>query len=137
MLIIKNINYLECLDIRHKVLWPSKPKEFCIVAGDKEANHYGAFIEGKLLGVASTYQNDSSVRLRKFAVDKVFQGKGVGSQLLSNIIETERANTRQIFWCDARASAVNFYNKFGLTKQGEVFDKSGVLYYKMSLSLQQ
>ena len=39
------------------------------------------------------------------------------------------------FWCDARKSAVGFYQKFGLDKQGEEFTKSGIPYYKMAVKL--
>lgn len=133
---IKNLNWKDTLDIRHRVLWPNKSKTFCFVEGDKHANHYGAFVKGSLIGVASTYKNDDSVRLRKFAADNNFQGKGLGSQLLTYIIETERSNGLLKFWCDARTSAVNFYEQFELSKEGDVFYKSGVSYYKMSLNLQ-
>ncbi|GAK86209.1 hypothetical protein JCM19238_3799 [Vibrio ponticus] len=41
----------------------------------------------------------------------------------------------EYFWCDARASALGFYRKFGLMQEGEEFYKSEVAYYKMSLHI--
>ena len=41
------------------------------------------------------------------------------------------------FWCDARKTAVGFYKKFGMERLGTEFNKSGVLYFKMEISLRQ
>ncbi len=134
---IKRIDWQDTLEIRQKVLWPNKPKEFCIVEGDEFANHYGIYGKNKLIGVASTYKNENSVRLRKFAVIQENQGEGYGRKLLKRIIELERESGSGIFWCDARESAVSFYKQFGMEVEGSVFYKSEVSYFKMSLDLHE
>ncbi len=133
---VKRIDWQDTLDVRHKVLWPNKSKEFCIVDGDKSAKHYGIYKEDKIIGVASIYRNANSVRLRKFAVDEKYQGYGYGSKLLKRIIELEQEDGSEIFWCDARESAVGFYKQFGMYVEGDIFHKSGVPYFKMSRNLQ-
>ena len=133
---IKEVDWKAVLDVRHQVLWPNKSKEFCIVKGDKTANHYGIYCENELVGVASTYRDKNSVRLRKFAVIEKYQGKGYGSKLLKKIIKLERKNVSDIFWCDARKTAVSFYQQFGMEVEGEVFYKSEEPYVKMLLNLQ-
>ena len=132
---IRTINWQETLPIRHKVLWPNKTPDDCIVEGDPQGLHYGIYIDKELACVASLFISEKSVRLRKFATLERFQGKGLGSFMLNHLIGEmkEKANTH--FWFDARESALDFYKRFGFTKEGKRFFKSEVPYFKMSKSL--
>jgi len=73
-------------------------------------------------------------RLRKFATLVEFQGCGLGSALITHIIRQLKEIEAESFWCDARKTAVGFYKKFGMEKQGTEFNKSGILYFKMEVS---
>lgn len=132
---IRSIQWEEALPIRHKVLWPSKPALFCNVEGDESANHYGVYIKGKLVSVASIYVKDQVARLRKFATLVECQGCGIGSKLLTYILNDLKEFGIVIFWCDARKTAISFYEQFGMTIQGTEFNKSGVSYVKMEIRL--
>ena len=76
-------------------------------------------------------------RLRKFATLVEFQGCGIGSTLITFIVSELVKLGVESFWCDARKTAVGFYKKFGMQRQGTEFNKSGVLYFKMQVCLQQ
>lgn len=131
---IRTIQWEETLPIRHKVLWPSKSALFCKVDGDEIAKHYGVYIKAKLVSVASVYIENNVARLRKFATLVEHQGCGIGSKLLTHILsELENIGTES-FWCDARKTAIGFYKKFGMKKQGAEFNKSGLLYLKMEIN---
>jgi GNAT superfamily N-acetyltransferase len=132
---IQTIHWREALPVRHQVLWPNKPPLFCKVDGDEIANHYGAYIDGKLVCVASIYIDKDKARLRKFATLPGYQGKGAGTQIISYIIRELRGTGITYFWCDARKSAVGFYRRFGLEQKGSEFKKSGIPYYKMEIQL--
>ena len=134
-MIIKAIHWEDALPIRHAVLWPNKPPSFCKIEDDETANHYGVFIENKLVCVASVYIQQQTARLRKFATLSDFQGKGIGSYMLAYLIETLKILDLEVFWCDARETALPFYQRFGLEKQGSRFEKSGIPYYKMTMKL--
>lgn len=97
--------------------------------------HYGIFVDNRLVGVASTYDDAGSVRLRKFAIESEFQGLGLGTALLTHIIDKVRNTGSSKFWCHARESALGFYSRFGLHAEGEKFYKSGKPYYQMSVTL--
>jgi len=114
------------------VLWPDKDPEFCHVPGDEGALHFGVFIESMLVCVASVYPSKKNARLRKFATLKEFQGRGIGTKLLNYIFESLNENRNIKFWCDARESAVEFYERFGMSKEGGKFYKYNIPYYKMS-----
>ncbi len=128
---IQQITWEEALPVRHSVLWPSKPPLFCKVEGDELATHYGAFIDGNLVCVASIYIDGEQARLRKFATLHEYQGQGIGSKVIKQAIEHLKQLDVQCFWCDARTTALSFYQKFGLQVEGAEFDKAGVSYYKM------
>ncbi len=132
---INQITWQRTIDIRHKVLWPNKPAEFCKVEGDEQALHFGYFDEEELVSVASIYIDGDKARLRKFATLHAFQGRGIGTRLIEHILLELSQQGISYFWCDARASAVGFYARFGMKPFGEQFYKSGVAYYKMSLRL--
>ena len=129
----------QVLPIRHQVLWPDKPLEFCKVEGDVDARHFAIELEQKLISVASIYfsqymnENIKKARLRKFATLPDYQNKGFGSQLLKhilNVLETENVST---LWLDASQSAISFYKQFGFSNEDnrEVFFKSNIPYVKM------
>lgn len=133
IMIIQKITWDEALPVRHCVLWPTKPLLFCKVEGDEAANHYGAFVDDKLVCVASIYIDGDKARLRKFATLLEFQSNGIGTKVIKHVISELKESSVDYFWCDARTSALGFYEKLGLQKQGIEFKKSGVLYYKMAV----
>lgn len=131
---IRKVTTAEALPIRHLVLWPNKSPSFCEVEGDESATHYGAFIGGILVCVASVYNNGHEARLRKFATLSEYQGKGIGTKVIEKLVRDLKRENVSYFWCDARTSALSFYQKFGLCVEGEEFYKSNVAYFKMSVS---
>lgn len=74
-------------------------------------------------------------RFRKFATAVPWQGKGIGSALLAHTIEAAVQAGAKSIWCDARQSALPFYEKFGMGAEGEVFFKGDVPYLRMSKRL--
>jgi predicted GNAT family N-acyltransferase len=132
---IRSISWDEALPIRHKVLWPNKPLLFCKVDSDETAQHYGAYLNGELVCVASIYLDGRVARLRKFATLAEFQGQGIGSNIITYILKELKKADIESFWCDARITATGFYKKFGMKQQGTKFIKSDVEYVKMEVSL--
>ena len=125
----------EVLPIRHTVLWPEKPLDFCKVKGDEEALHFGVLHNDNLVCVASIYINKNSARLRKFATLVPFQGQGLGSSLLKHIFDILKKQEVTHFWCDARVESAGFYAKLGLKTKGAQFYKSELPYIIMEKSL--
>lgn len=132
---IKRVSAEEVLGIRHEVLWPEKPVDFCRLEDDKSGIHYGCYIDNKLVSVASVFIHCKRARLRKFATIKKFQGKGIGSYLLKSIITDIKKAGIEIFWCDARVSASDFYKRFSMTQKGDIFLKSDIEYIVMEREL--
>ncbi|WMC12199.1 GNAT family N-acetyltransferase [Oceanimonas pelagia] len=122
----------EVLPLRHTVLWPNEPMAFSRVPEDDAGAHVGVRQHGEVICVASVFWDGDNARLRKFATSAECQGQGVGSAVLEFLIEHLRARGVRVFWFDARASALDFYQRFGFAVEGERFYKHGVAYYRMS-----
>jgi ribosomal protein S18 acetylase RimI-like enzyme len=135
MMDVRIITLDEALPVRHRVLWPDKPLSFCTVEGDESSIHYGVFLHNDLVCVGSTFINNRTARLRKFATLEEFQGRGAGTQLISHIVGEIIQADVETFWCDARSTAVGFYKKFGMEVRGDEFIRSGISYYKMEVKL--
>ncbi|WP_281629905.1 GNAT family N-acetyltransferase [Vibrio sp. St2] len=131
---VRKISAEETLALRHRVLWPEKSIDFCRVEEDDVGLHFGAFVDGELVCVASVFVSDNVARLRKFATSPEYQGQGIGSSVLKAIISELQNTGVIIFWCDARESALTLYKRFGMTEQGERFYKGDIPYYKMSVA---
>lgn len=132
---IQPIATKETLPLRHKVLWPDHPMERSKVEGDEAASHYGGYLDGTLICVASLFQVGDGMRLRKFATDPAFQGQGFGTQMLNHLLKEAKTTGVNVFWFDARESALPFYARHGYQPDGERFYNSGVPYFRVSKSL--
>jgi len=113
------------------------PEDFCFVVGDEYAKHYGVEVDGELVAVASVFidEDEGSARLRKFATLIEHRHMGLGSALIGHIIEDIQRYEVNYFWCIARESTVEFYEKFELVIEGDRFSKCGVNFYRMGRKL--
>jgi len=81
---IRKIRGADTIDLRHRVMWPDKPKSHVVLPDDASATHFGSFVGGALIGVASFFPDGKVYRLRKLAVDEAFQSRGVASALIAH-----------------------------------------------------
>lgn len=132
---ISTISWEQTIPLRHSVLWPNKPKEYCHVDGDSEGLHFGVFFGDVIVCVASIYLTEDRARLRKFATDEAFQGQGIGTKMLEHIVQTLARDHVKSLWCDARESALGLYKRFGMSQYSERFYKADVAYFKMEVTL--
>lgn len=116
-------------------MWANKPLDFVMLPNDSDGFHYGLFKNQQLVSVISMFVNNNSGQFRKFATDKTQQGNGYGTQLLTFLIEEAKNIGLQELTCDARVSAVTFYERFGMKTCSEIFQKSGKDYVKMIVKI--
>ncbi len=130
---IVELDCTQTIPVRHEVLWPDMPEDFCHVPGDEDARHYGVEVDGEVVCVASVFIDveAKSARLRKFATVLEHRHLGYGSSVVEHILKQLPEIGIEYFWCDARESAMDFYHKFDMNAEGDAFYKSGVEYYKM------
>jgi GNAT superfamily N-acetyltransferase len=72
-------------------------------------------------------------RLRGMATTPERQGTGVGAAVVNYALDFARRRAGRLMWCDARTSAVRFYEQHGFATEGEEFlhAESGTPHYRM------
>ncbi len=132
---VLRISARDTYPIRQQMLRPGRPLSECAFQGDDEDQtfHLGAFVENKLVSVASFYfdrhpdiDGPYQYRLRGMATLPDFQRRGLSSELLRMAFPIIKQNQCDILWCNAREAAVPFYEQVGFKKLSEVFDIPGI-----------
>lgn len=100
----------------------------------KGSFHLGAFIDGKLVSVASFLRENNHLfeeihqyRLQGMATLEEYQGQQIGSKLLAHGEKILKQKHARLLWCHAKFPVSNYYTRFGLREHGEAFviDKIG------------
>jgi GNAT superfamily N-acetyltransferase len=147
---ILHITAEDTYPLRHQVLWPHKSLSAVHLPSDSISIHLGAFADEEIsssakhspIGVIticlSKRENklplpteELEAQFRKFAVAPEWQGQGVGSKLLEHAAAVARDAGARTMWCDARTSALPFYQRFGMQTEGSSFMRKEVEYVKM------
>lgn len=151
----RRIEVKDTLSLRHSVLWPTKDVSHVQLPEDDKGVHLGAFLVNaerkEPVAVISLFIEDipqfpellphlvhgtCTIRFRKFACHIAYQGKGVGSHLLEYAVSFARSQMNgALLWCDARLTALGWYQKRGLEQFEGTFYKGHVEYVRMKLEL--
>lgn len=96
--------------------------------------HFLATIDGKPVGAARWRETEKGVKLERFAVLKEFREKGVGSALVSAVmddINNSLDNPKGKCYLHAQLEAIPLYAKFGFKPQGEQFLECDIVHQTM------
>ncbi|MGR3810581.1 GNAT family N-acetyltransferase [Jiulongibacter sp. NS-SX5] len=132
---IREIKKEEVWPLRHEVMWPDKPFEYVKVANDADGKHFGLFENENLVSVVSLFMENGSAQFRKLATKVSAQRKGYASELIARLIQEAKGNGADKIWCNARGNKTGYYEKFGLKKTDQTFQKGGLDYVIMEMRL--
>jgi predicted GNAT family N-acyltransferase len=142
---VLRISAQDTYPIRQQVLVPTHNLQKAKFENDDDEDisfHLGAFTNSKLVSVASFFYERNPIfedlhqyQLRGMATLPENQGQGLSSELLTTAFPIIKQNFCTLLWCNARESAIGYYEKVGFQKHNdEVFsiDDIGphVLMYK-------
>lgn len=143
--LVKKIDARTTHSVRHPVLRTGKPIETCVFLGDdlETTFHFGLYFKTQLIGVTTFMASENVIfkehpqyQMRGMAILKEFQGKGLGTVLISKGEEFLRLQKTKLVWCNAREIAVSFYKRNGFTITGEPFEIREIgMHYKMFKTL--
>ena len=128
---VRQISANDTYHIRGQMLRPGRDLSECVFKGDEsdQTLHLGAFVEKKLVSIASFYFNQSQsfeapnqFQLRGMATLPEFQNQGLSRELLKFGFPLIKRNFCDLVWCNARISAVGFYETVGFKTIGDTFD---------------
>jgi|GEM_PF-153898 len=130
MPIVKEITADETLPLRSAILRDGKPFDQCRFAEDGKPGsfHLGYLEDERLVGIASFYPigfdniDEPGIQLRGMAVDKLYQGKGIGKAIMQAADKhINRDPSITHIWCNARKIAYKFYESQGFHVVSEEF----------------
>jgi predicted GNAT family N-acyltransferase len=130
---VLRINAQDTYPIRQQVLAPSHSTQKVKFENDDDEDisfHLGAFKNSKLVSVASFFYEYNPIfedmhqyQLRGMATLPEHQGQGLSSELLTTAFPIIKQNLCTLLWCNARESAVGYYEKVGFSKKNnEIFE---------------
>ncbi|MDP4108901.1 MAG: GNAT family N-acetyltransferase [Bacillota bacterium] len=132
---MRQIRAEQVLPLRSLVLRDGKPLDECVFDGDslKTTLHLGGFIDGSLVSVGTFlinphegFQGKNQHQLRGLATLPEYRGRNFGTLLIKRAEEILTLREAELWWCNARVSAVGFYKKLGLIVYGDEFIIEGV-----------
>ena len=126
---IRRCSVGEIINLRHRVLRAGRPIESANLTDDEAEGtiHYAIFENGQAISCLSLMRSqlgsEPAWQLRGMAADVGAQGKGLGGRLLKYAMDDARLlGFSQVMWCNARITAVGFYEKYGWKVCSEEFD---------------
>ena len=125
------------------MLRPSQPLDTCIFPYDNISIHLGLSVNRKLISIISFskqdlegYSEKNCWQFRGMATLTKYSRLGYGKKILKAAIKIVKDKNADIFWCNARESALNFYKNlnFKIISKRFLVPISGP-HYKMILKL--
>jgi predicted GNAT family N-acyltransferase len=132
---IKEVKACETWKIRQQVMWADKPIAYVKLENDESGLHYGIVKNDELISVISLFQTGETAQFRKFATLEQHQRQGYGKALLAFLVEASQRKNIKTLWCNARVSALPFYEQFGFEPVSEAWYTDEIAYIKMSEAL--
>ena len=130
MTAIKEITVEETYPLRHQVLRPHQSIDECKYHGDRDSltRHFGTYVESKLVGIVSIYKSPLNHihdkdcwQIRAMAMDVSVRKKGYANEILKKAEAYALENGAKYIWCNARVSALGFYEKNNYALYGKEF----------------
>ena len=121
----------EILALRHAELRPGRPLDTARFDGDAEpaTRHFGAFLPatGAPVGCVSCMRRRrdgvDAWQVRGMATRGDLTGRGIGRALLAFALDALRAeDAPRLLWCNARVTALRFWQRAGWSVASDVFD---------------
>ncbi len=120
----------DIIPLRHKVLRIGRPIETCHFSGDNDQStyHFSAKYKDEVVGCLSfmlathsNFEEEKAYQLRGMAVSPEYRGRRIGEQLLSYAENALVKKGFRFIWCNARETAIRFYEKQAYTSYGRVY----------------
>lgn len=104
------------------------PPSGAVFPGDENEStlHLLALSEAELIGCSTLFIDDSdAIQLRGMAVANHWQRRGIGHRMVETAQDIATFKVKSL-WCNARLSAIGFYERHGWVQSGSLFDVPGI-----------
>jgi predicted GNAT family N-acyltransferase len=97
---------------------------------EAEAIHYLLYVEGEAVATARWRETDTGIKLERFATLKSHRNKGLGAELLQDIMQDILPAGKKIY-LHSQILAIPFYERHGFVKVGEMFTEAEIEHFTM------
>jgi len=97
---------------------------------EEEGHFYLMFIDDEPVATARWRMTKNGIKLERFAMLKEYRNQGLGSALLSEVMNDVMFQKQKIY-LHSQLKAVSFYERAGFVKKGETFKEAGIDHYLM------
>ena len=128
--------YNELVELRYKILLQPLGLKFLDSFRPEEARylHIGCIemLDNTLVGgLILAPIDDDTIRLMQVAVDTIYQGEGIGRELVKYAEKRAKEAGYNKIVMHAMLFVVDFYEKMGYHAEGDVFEEQGITFLKM------
>ncbi len=134
---IRSIKAAQTYPLRQQILRPGLSLSDCRFPEDERATtrHFGAFQADQLVAIVSVLnapepnsstQSINDWQIRALATLPAERGKGYAAALVNTVEHYVRKQCGCLIWCNARSSAVGFYQKQGFSMTGKTFEIANI-----------
>jgi ribosomal protein S18 acetylase RimI-like enzyme len=89
-----------------------------------------------IIGVGRLHlDSTTTAQIRFMAIDRHYQRRQIGSQLLKNLLQYAQTAGVKTCWLNARADACDFYRAHGFSVEREIESVLNIPHYRMQKSL--
>lgn len=132
--------YNELVELRYKILLEPLGLKFLDSFRPEEARylHIGCVesLDNRLVGgLILAPEDERTIRLMQVAVDTIYQGEGIGRELVAYAEKRAKEAGYSTIVMHAMLFVVNFYEKMGYHADGDVFEEQGITFLKMIKNL--
>nr|WP_255535948.1 GNAT family N-acetyltransferase [Polynucleobacter sp. MG-27-Goln-C1] len=126
----------EAYSVRKRVFIEEQgvPAEMELDEYDPLAQHALAYLDSECIGTARLVTLPGNVgRIGRMAVLPMHRRQGIGGDLLRALLELSKSQGITQLELHAQLSAMPFYEQFGFTAQGDIYDEAGIAHRDMIL----
>lgn len=118
------------------ILEQGVPAELELDELDSSAAHFLAYQDAHCIGTGRLVNlSAKQAQIGRMAVLAKFRGKGIGKQILQNLVDLAASQGVLEIILHSQVSAIPFYGKLGFQAQGDVYEEAGIPHRNMMLTL--
>lgn len=102
---------------------------------DQCACHVVAKVNDRVIGCVLGLEKEGWIKIRQMVVEREWQRRGIGSQLLQTIEGLFKDRGKTAFFLHARYHSLEFYRRNGYQPIGALFYEVGILHQRMEKHL--
>jgi predicted GNAT family N-acyltransferase len=123
--------YQQALEIRQKVFVEGQNVDPALeIENEDDCTHYLLFLDNRPIGAARWRETEKGIKLERFAILNTHRNQGYGKVMLEKVMQDILPLGRTMY-LHSQLQAVNYYERQGFLKTGEIFQEAGIDHYLM------